>query len=118
MFCRKCGNKLDDKVVMCPKCGTLMQPKPIREEYGLGIRMILPVGRSGWAIAAGYAGLLSILPGVGLLAIIFGILALKDIKAHPQKHGRGRANFGIVSGLIGSLFSSLFILLPLLLRGL
>jgi hypothetical protein len=62
--------------------------------------MLLPVGRSGWAIAAGYMGLLSVIPIFAPLAIIFGILALREMKRHPERHGSGRAWFGIVMGTI------------------
>ena len=64
-----------------------------------GIRMLIPVGRSGWAIAAGYMGLFSILLLPAPLAIIFGFLAIRDIKKHPDRHGMGRAIFGIVMGV-------------------
>jgi hypothetical protein len=65
-----------------------------------GIRMLIPVGRSGWAIAAGYLGLFSILVIPAPLAIIFGILAIRDIKRNPNRHGMGRAIFGIVMGAL------------------
>jgi hypothetical protein len=88
------------------------------------MRMILPVGRSGLAIAAGYAGLFSILCFLapiafgyaGLfsilcfpapIALILGILAVIDIKRHPEKHGMGRAVFAM---LTGGLFSALLVL--------
>jgi hypothetical protein len=34
--------------------------------------------------------------------LIFGILALNDIKKHPDKMGKGRAWFGIIMGGIFS----------------
>jgi len=67
------------------------------------MRMLLPVGRSGWAIAAGYLGLFSILGIFGPFALITGILAVRDIRQHPEKHGLGRAWFGIVMGALGSI---------------
>ncbi len=67
------------------------------------MRMLLPVGRSGWAIAAGYLGLLSFLGIFGPFALITGIVAVRDIRQHPEKHGLGRAWFGIVMGILGSL---------------
>jgi hypothetical protein len=67
------------------------------------MRMLLPVGRSGWAIAAGYLGLLSLLGIFGPPALICGILAIRDIRQHPEKHGLGRAWFGIVMGSLGSI---------------
>jgi hypothetical protein len=66
-------------------------------------RMMLPVGRSGWAIAAGYLGLFAVLIVPAPLALICGILALRDFKRHPEKFGRGRAIFGLAMGGLGTL---------------
>ena len=42
-----------------------LEERPRRREQDIGddpaIRMLLPVGRSGWAIASGYLGLISVL---------------------------------------------------------
>ncbi len=65
---------------------------------------ILPVGRSKWAVIAGYAGLCSFIPGVGILAIVTGVLAVRDIKRNPEKRGIVRAIMGIVLGVLLSLF--------------
>jgi hypothetical protein len=65
-----------------------------------GARWLLPVGRSGWAIAAGYLGLLSFLVVPGPFAIICSIIAIRDIRKHPDRHGMGRAIFGLVTGII------------------
>ena len=70
------------------------------------MRMLLPVGRSFWAIASGYFGLLSILLIFAPFALITGILAILDIKKNPEKHGMGRAIFGII---MGALFSMIFL---------
>jgi uncharacterized protein DUF4339/uncharacterized protein DUF4190 len=67
------------------------------------MRMLLPVGRSGWAIAAGYLGLLSFLGIFAPVALIVGIVAVRDIQQHPEKHGLGRAWFGIIMGALGSI---------------
>lgn len=72
------------------------------------LRAILPVGRSGWAIAAGYLGLFAVLLLPAPFALITGILAVLDIRKNPSKHGMGRAIFGIV---MGALFSLLLIAL-------
>ena len=60
------------------------------------MRLLLPVGRSPWAIAAGYFGLLSVLFVPAPLAVIFALAAIYDIRRHPRKHGMGRAIFGLV----------------------
>jgi len=66
------------------------------------LRHLVPVGRSGLAIAAGYLALFSVLFIPAPFALIFGILALNDIKKHPDKMGKGRAWFGIIMGGIFS----------------
>ena len=72
--------------------------------------MLLPVGRSGWAIAAGYLGLISVLVIPAPFALLFGILAIMDIRKNPKKHGMGRAIFGIIMGTLVTIgFLILFI---------
>lgn len=63
---------------------------------------MLPVGRSGFAIAAGYLGLVSVLLLPAPLAIIFAILAIRAIHRDPHKHGMGRAIFGLIMGILGT----------------
>ena len=65
-----------------------------------GMPLLLPVGRSGWAIAAGYLGLFSVLILPAPVAIIISIIAIIDIKQHPQKHGMVRAAFGLIMGVV------------------
>jgi hypothetical protein len=67
------------------------------------MRMLLPVGRSGWAIASGYLGLLSVLCLPAPFALFTGIMAIREIRRNPKKHGMGRAIFGIVMGSLGML---------------
>ena len=79
-------------------------PPPRSQDIGqdTGMRMLLPVGRSGWAIAAGYLGLLSVLLIFAPIALIVAIIAILDIKRNPQKHGMGRAVFGLITGVLGT----------------
>ena len=75
------------------------------------MRALLPVGRSGWAIAAGYLALFSVLLVPAPFALLTGILAIRDIRRNPKKHGMGRAVFGIVMGSLGTiLLVALFVL--------
>lgn len=67
------------------------------------MRMIVPIGRSILAIAAGYAGLFAVLIFPAPIALILGVLGVLDIKKHPEKHGMGRAVFAII---MGALFSA------------
>tara|TARA_B100000809_G_C15043338_1_gene496394 strand:- start:569 stop:886 length:318 start_codon:yes stop_codon:yes gene_type:complete len=75
-----------------------------------GMRLLLPVGRSGWAIAPGYLGLFSMLVIPAPLALITGIIAVKHIRksqgSENPKHGMGRAIFGI---LFGAIFTGILI---------
>lgn len=74
------------------------------------LRMLLPVGRSGWAIAAGYLGLVSVLCFPAPFALIAGLLAVREMRRDPKKHGMGRAVFGIVMGSIGTLFLLIYLI--------
>jgi hypothetical protein len=81
-------------------------PPPLPTSGSVGddavMRMLLPVGRSWWAIAAGYAGLLAICGVPAPFALILGAVAIWDIKSHPKRHGLGRAYFGVVMGILGT----------------
>jgi GYF domain 2 len=68
-----------------------------------GMRLLLPVGRSGWAIASGYLGLFSVLILPAPLALLTGIVAIWDIRTHEHRHGMGRAIFGIAAGTAGTI---------------
>ncbi|MBP7089188.1 MAG: DUF4190 domain-containing protein [Candidatus Omnitrophica bacterium] len=108
MFCQKCGANIDNEAIVCVKCGVPTK-KEVEKDSGEEkiTRIILPVGRSGYAIAAGYLALFSVLLIPAPLALLFGILAVRDIKKNPKKHGMGRAIFGIV---MGGVFTALLVL--------
>jgi hypothetical protein len=67
------------------------------------MRLILPVGLSGWAIASGYLGLISVLLFPAPFALLTGVLAIREMQRNPKKHGMGRAIFGIIMGGLGTL---------------
>ena len=112
MFCPSCGAEMSTGSPACAACGW-RQTHVQSFEDDPAIRLLLPVGRSTWAILAGYFGLVSVMFLPAPLALLFGILALRDIKAHPQKGGMGRAIFGVVMGALFTLLL-LFICLMLL----
>lgn len=74
--------------------GYPQQPRP-RDRT---VEALLPVNRSGLAIAAGYLALFSILVLPAPFALGFGIAAMRDLRKRPDVGGRGRAVFGIVVG--------------------
>jgi predicted RNA-binding Zn-ribbon protein involved in translation (DUF1610 family) len=103
--CPMCGEMILAAARKCRYCGEIFD-ETIRKDIGddAGIRLLLPVGRSGWAIAAGYLGLISVLVFPAPFALLAGILAIRDMRRDPSKHGMGRAVFGIVMGAIGTAF--------------
>ena len=79
-------------------------------EHGLGMRMIAPVGRSWWAIAAGYLGLFSLVIVPAPVTVIVSAIAMWHLRKNPKLHGWGRAVFGMVMGL---LFSAILVVILL-----
>ena len=86
------------------------EPPPLphanRPEDKLGNRMLIPVGRTGWAIAAGYLGLFSVLLLPAPISIIVSIIAMRDLKrrnkSKNKRYGMGRAVFGLIMGILGT----------------
>ncbi len=78
------------------------EPEPTRLGDSAGYRLLIPVGRSPWAIAAGYLGLFSVLLIPAPLALVTGIIAVVHIRRNPKMHGMGRAIFGIFMGAVFS----------------
>ncbi len=123
MDCPFCGNAADANAGTCGNCGAdlrgsksanpfhedayvspLAEPMPRKNGANdLALKMIVPIGRSGYAIAAGYAGLISLgCCPLGPVAVLLGILAFRDIKRNPHLGGKGRVIFGIVTGIVGA----------------
>src|SRR5205814_9903131 len=106
--CPMCGEMIAASAVKCRFCGHYLDAK-LRPAPSKVDRMLTPVDRPVSAIAAGYLGLFALLPFFGVLAIIMGIYALRTLKKDPELAGRGRAWFGIVMGIITTLFYGLAI---------
>lgn len=109
MSCPKCQAPNDADAVFCKACGANLATGASAggERQHLsdnaGMRMLMPIGRSGFAIAAGYLGLVALFTGVaGPFAVLFAVLGIRDVKRHEHKHGMGRAIFGLVAGIIGT----------------
>jgi hypothetical protein len=100
--CPLCGELIAAEAVDCPHCGSYLGEGG-RMESDAGaettLSWLVPIGRSGWAIAAGYLALCSIFPFLGLPfslgAVITGILAIRTSQANRigasvvwRHHGR------------------------------
>ncbi len=81
------------------------EPAPAGPKIGddAGMRLLLPVGRSGWAIAAGYLGLFSFLVIFAPICLIVSIVAAVQLRRNKELHGWGRTIFGLVMGGLGTL---------------
>lgn len=77
-------------------------PQPRDGAKGTATHYLLPTGRSAWAIAAGYLGLLSVLLIFAPFAVGAGVVALRSISRCPELGGKGRAWFGTVAGALGT----------------
>ena len=67
------------------------------------LSLIVPIHTSPWAIFASYAGLFAVTIVLAPIALILGIIALRDLRANPTLNGRGRAIFAIIMGIVFSL---------------
>lgn len=84
-------------------------PTPVGHDPSDPVHWLIPVGRSWQSIAAGYVGLIGLLVfPIAPFAIWLGIWAL--MCARRGGHGRGRAIFGILTGVIGTVFLVMFLL--------
>jgi hypothetical protein len=129
MNCPNCGQPILPGALQCARCGQTLTagnphapqspnpfadrqvyeaaavyppPRPAADDPAL--RLVIPIGQSPWAVAAGYVGLFSIaICFLGPVAVLLGILGLRQIKRNPQMHGGYRAIVGIVLGALSSL---------------
>ena len=75
------------------------------------VHWLVPTGRSGLAIAAGYLGIAALFCFyVAPISLVVGILALRQLNGQNEKHGKGRAIFGIVAGVHRLLVGALVLL--------
>ncbi len=113
MYCPECGFHNAPQVFRCGQCNGLLPRGPVVREASIeesaGMRMLLPVGRSWWALAAGYLGLVSLLLIPAPFALFCGIVGIVDIRRNPHKHGMGRCLLGVIAGGLMTLLLILMI---------
>lgn len=97
------GARWTDHVTPAVAPAAPARPQGLGAHPGDPVHWLLPTGRSGWAIGAGYAALLAWLVWpLGPVALACGLLALRSIR-RDGSHGAGRAWFGIVVGALSSI---------------
>ena len=87
-------------------------PAPEYNEFGTAEGTVAEQKTSGKAIAALVCGIGSlILFGVilGIIAIVLGVIARKEIAGNPQLKGSGMALAGIITGVIGAILAVVLI---------
>lgn len=111
MYCTECGSQNSDQAAQCVQCSNILRQAPLTRSASIedhaGMRMLLPIGRSWWALVAGYLGLVSILLLPAPFALFCGIMGIIDIRKNSEKHGMGRCVFAVI---VGGLFSALLML--------
>lgn len=93
--CARCGADFPYGLTACPECG---EPVALLNETA---RRALPFALVG-----------SILPPIGIYALVLGLRARREIRAHPAQWGIERAWAAIVLGTFSTmfLFASLWVI--------
>jgi len=100
--CPKCGLEVADDQMFCPSCETRLIE--FSEEKGMEAIREMSNTICWYASIARTAVLLSIFIIPAPFALIFGILTLRDIKAHPEKEGKFWGYLGIIVGGLVTFF--------------
>ena len=102
-FCLGCGNSMQEDQRFCGVCGRDSQSPAVFRPVDPAVAFGLPPETSGKAIFSFVAGLLFIILPFSVVAIVFGYLALSEIRKTPGRwKGKGLAITGIVLGYIGA----------------
>ena len=104
-FCLGCGNSVAEGERFCGVCGHDSQAGAIDAPIDPQAAFGLPPETSGKAIFSLVCGIFVIIPPLSMVAVIFGHIALLEIRKSPGRlKGRGLAITGIVLGYLGVLF--------------
>lgn len=101
-FCLGCGNSLAGGERFCGACGRDSQAGAAMAPVDPQVAFGLPPETSGKAIFSLICGILFIILPLSVVAVIFGYIALSEIRKSPGRlKGRGLAITGIVLGYLG-----------------
>jgi hypothetical protein len=78
------------------------------------VKWLIPLDVTVWAVIAGYLALFAVLIVPAPFALGAGLIARRDLRRRPDRRGKGRATFAIVTG---GLFTIPFVLIVVLLIG-
>jgi hypothetical protein len=108
-FCLGCGHSLSDGEQFCGNCGRDSGSGEAAPRVDPAVAFGLPPENSGKAIVSLITGVMILFFPFSFAAVIFGHLALYDIRKNPGRlKGKGLAIAGIVLGYLGVAF--LFVL--------
>jgi hypothetical protein len=118
MYCSNCGTQNQEGNAFCAKCGTGLNQAatPGGAPVQPAATGLPPAQRtSGMATASLILGIasffLNILLIPSILAIVFGVMALNQIRRDPGLGGAGMAKAGIICGIVAAVLWILFIVL-------
>jgi len=100
--CPKCGRPSTVGDGFCTGCGAKLATAAISSE-DMALGMLVPHKCTALSVIAGYVGIFSLCVIPAPVALLLGILALRDLKHKPGNLGYSRAIFAIVMGALGSL---------------
>lgn len=103
MFCKNCGAEIDDKAVICPKCGVETAVREKEKWNALALTgFILAV----ISMVIDFYGI------VGITGFVLSIVGFFQVRSRGGR-GRGLAIAGIVMGAVAIIYA--FLLKPILL---
>ncbi len=107
MYCPKCGTENHDNNYQCTQCGEILHatsapPAPqvvVTSDETLG--GLIPM-KNGAAVAAYYLVVFSVIPFIGIVldiaGLILGVKGLRKANQHPEVKGKAHAWVGIICG--------------------
>lgn len=113
MTCPTCGAQTLPGAKFCTGCGNQL-PSITVTDADETLKYIVPINNTAMSIFAFYFSFSSITFVLAPFALLFGVLALRGLKKHPGKAGRGRAWFAIGTGGVFTALLLLFIIISLI----